>query len=66
MKKENWDKLVKFGTFHVSRLSKIGTKKDMIRTLKSLGDYDYIKKLNEDGEFNREFARIGNTYYAID
>ena len=41
MKKENWDKLVKFGTFHVSRLSKIGTKKDMIRTLKSLGDYDY-------------------------
>ena len=71
MKKENWEKLLSThkdpaNNFHISRLSKIGTKKDMIRTLKSLGDYDYIKKLNEDGEFNREFARIGNTYYAID
>ena len=71
MKKENWEKLLSThkdpaNNFHISRLSKIGTKKDMIKQLKKLGDYDYVKELNENSEFRKEFGRIGNTYYSID
>ncbi len=71
-KKENWEKLLSThkdpaNNFHISRLSKIGTKKDMIKALKNeFGDYDYVKELNENGEFRKEFGRIGNTYYSID
>ena len=61
MKKENWNKI----KMNVTFISKIGTKKDLIRELKTYGDYDEIKKSMEDGEFYRQIGKLKNTYYWI-
>ena len=61
MKKENWNNI----KMNVTFISKIGTKKDLIRELKTYGDYDEIKKSMEDGEFYRKIGKLKNTYYWI-
>ena len=61
MKKENWNKI----KMNVTFISKIGTKKDLIRELKTYGGYDEIKKMMEDGDFYRQIGKLKNTYYWI-
>ena len=61
MKKENWNNI----KMNVTFISKIGTKKDLIRELKRHGDYAEIKKLMENGEYYTSIGKIKNTYYWI-
>ena len=70
MKRDKWEKLLSkhkdpADNFHISRLIKIGNKKDMIRELKSFGNYEYVKSQNEDNNYHKEIAKLGNTYYWI-
>jgi len=70
MKKDKWEKLLSkhkdsANNFHISRLRKIGTKKDLIKDLKQQGSFEYILEQNENGEFRGVIGKLGNTYYLI-
>ena len=62
MKKENWNKIKP----NVGYLTKIGRpKKDLIRELKNMGSYEYVKGLNDEGELYKTIGKVKNTYYWI-
>ena len=61
MKKENWNNI----KLNVGSLTKIGTKKDLIISLKTYGDYDYVKQMMDEGEFYKNIGKAKNTYYWI-
>ena len=61
MKKENWNKI----KLNVDYLTKIGTKKDLIRELKNMGSYEHVKGLNAEGELYKNIGKAKNTYYWI-
>ena len=61
MKKENWNKI----KLNVGYLTKIGTKKDLIRELKNMGSYEYVKGMNDEGELYKNIGKAKNTYYWI-
>ena len=61
MKKENWNKI----KLNVDYLTKIGTKKDLIRELKNMGSYEYVKGLNDEEELYKNIGKAKNTYYWI-